>query len=123
MPAIPDFVGFIISIALMASTIVISSGLILRTRPLPYAHALLIATVANGLGKMFVSMLHWPGVISYSLPTLSFLVLSWLLFKPSPIKLLTYWLFGFVLYLLTHVFISSLFGWTFMFPFWRPRLF
>ena len=55
MLAILDFVAFIISIALMASTIVISSGLILRTRPLPYAHALLIATVANGLGKVLLA--------------------------------------------------------------------
>jgi len=43
-------------------------------------------------------------------------------FKPSPFGLLVYWLFGFALYLAIHLIITSLFGWSFMFPFWAPRL-
>jgi hypothetical protein len=115
-------VGILISILLMATTIVVSAGLVLRIRPLPYWQALLIATVANLLGKLFVSVLHWPGVVSYSLPTIVQLYLSYVFFKPSVSKLLLYWISGFALYLVIHLVITSLFGWTFMFPFWAPRL-
>jgi hypothetical protein len=115
-------VGILISILLMAATIVVSAGLVLRIRPLPYWQALLIATVANLLGKLFVSVLHWPGVVSYSLPTIVQLYLSYVFFKPSVSKLLLYWISGFALYLVIHLVITSLFGWTFMFPFWAPRL-
>ena len=115
-------VGILISILLMATTIVVSAGLVLRIRPLPYWQALLIATVANLLGKLFVSVLHWPGVVSYSLPTVVQLYLSYVFFKPSVSKLLLYWISGFALYLVIHLVITSLFGWTFMFPFWAPRL-
>jgi hypothetical protein len=115
-------VGILISILLMAATIVVSAGLVLRIRPLPYWQALLIATVANLLGKLFVSVLHWPGVVSYSLPTIVQLYLSYVFFKPSVSKLLLYWISGFALYLVIHLAITSLFGWTFMFPFWAPRL-
>jgi hypothetical protein len=82
----------------------------------------LIAAVANLLGKLFVSVLHWPGVVSYSLPTVVQLYLSYVFFKPSVSKLLLYWISGFALYLVIHLLITSLFGWTFMFPFWAPRL-
>lgn len=68
----PDPIAMFISIIFMAATIVVSAGLVLRIRPLPYVPALLIATVANLLGKLFVSVLHWPGAISYSLPTVAF---------------------------------------------------
>jgi hypothetical protein len=115
-------VGILISILLMATTIVVSAGLVLRIRPLPYWQALLIAAVANLLGKLFVSVLHWPGVVSYSLPTVVQLYLSYVFFKPSVSKLLLYWISGFALYLVIHLVITSLFGWTFMFPFWAPRL-
>jgi hypothetical protein len=115
-------VGILISILLMAATIVVSAGLVLRIRPLPYWQALLIAAVANLLGKLFVSVLHWPGVVSYSLPTVVQLYLSYVFFKPSVSKLLLYWISGFALYLVIHLLITSLFGWTFMFPFWAPRL-
>ena len=115
-------VGILISILLMATTIVVSAGLVLRIRPLPYWQALLIAAVANLLGKLFVSVLHWPGVVSYSLPTIVQLYLSYVFFKPSVSKLLLYWISGFALYLVIHLVITSLFGWTFMFPFWAPRL-
>ena len=115
-------VGILISILLMATTIVVSAGLVLRIRPLPYWQALLIAAVANLLGKLFVSVLHWPGVVSYSLPTIVQLYLSYVFFKPSVSKLLLYWISGFALYLVIHLLITSLFGWTFMFPFWAPRL-
>ncbi len=115
-------VGILISILLMATTIVVSAGLVLRIRPLPYWQALLIAAVANLLGKLFVSVLHWPGVVSYSLPTVVQLYLSYVFFKPSVSKLLLYWISGFALYLVIHLLITSLFGWTFMFPFWAPRL-
>lgn len=120
--AIPDPVGILVSILLMAVTIVASAGLVLRIRPLPYGPALLIAVVANLLGKLLVSVLHWPGAVSYSLPTLAFLVLSYVLFRPTLPKLLLYWAAGFALYLVIHLCIAMLFGWTFMFPFWAPRL-
>jgi hypothetical protein len=119
---LPDPIAILISIVLMAATIVVSAGLVLRVRPLPYARALLIAAVANLLGKLLVSVLHWPGAVSYSLPTLAFLALSYVFFKPSVAKLLLYWITGFALYLLIHLLITALFGWTFMFPFWAPRL-
>ncbi len=57
---LPDSVAIIVSIVFMASTIVVSAALVLRTRPLPY--------------------------------------------------------------LAIHLVITSLFGWSFMFPFWAPRL-
>lgn len=118
----PDFIAIAVSIVFMAVTIIVSAGVILRIRPLPYAQALLIATVANLTGKLLVSVLHWPALISYSLPTAAFLILSAVFFKPSPVKLISYWLFGFALYLAIHLLITSFFGWTFMFPFWTPRL-
>jgi len=120
--ALPNFIGIIISILLMASTIVASAALVLRVRPLPYAQALLIATVSNVLGKFFVSVLHWPGAVSYSLPTVSYFILSIVFFKPTVPKLIVYWLVGFALYLAIHVVITLLFGWSFMFPFWVPTL-
>ena len=118
----PDQLAIIVSIVFMAVTIVVSAGLILEIRPLPYARAVFIASFANVLGKILVSLLQWPSVISYSLPTLSFLTFSWIFFKPGPAKLLVYWLFGFALYLVIHITISSVLGWTFMFPFWRPKV-
>lgn len=120
---LPDPVALLVSILLMAVTIVASAGLVLRVRPLPYARALVIAVVGNLLGKLFVSVLHWPGAVSYSLPTIAFLALSYAFFKPSATRLLLYWVLGFAFYLVIHVLISSAFGWTFMFPFWTPRLF
>jgi hypothetical protein len=121
--ALPDPIAIVVSILLMASTIVASAGLVLRVRPLPYGPALLIAAVSNLLGKAFVSVLHWPGAISYSVPTAACLILSLVFFKPSLPKLLFYWLAGFAFYLVIHLLITSLFGWTFMFPFWAPRPF
>ena len=114
-------VGIVISILLMAATVIVSAGLVLRIRPLPYWQALIIAAVANLLGKLFVSVLHWPGVVSYSLPTIVQLYLSYVFFKPSMLKLLLYWIAGFAMYLVLHLTITNLFGWTFMFPFWAPR--
>jgi hypothetical protein len=119
---LPDPVAILASILFMAVTIVVSAGLVLRVRPLPYVPALLIAAVANLLGKLLVSVLHWPGAISYSLPTIAFLALSHVFFKPSVPKLLLYWIAGFALYLVIHLLITTLFDWTFMFPFWTPRL-
>jgi hypothetical protein len=37
-------------------------------------------------------------------------------------KLIAYWLVGFAAYLVIQL-ISSAFGWTFMFPFWKVKLF
>ena len=118
---LPDPIAIVVSILLMAVTIVVSAGLVLRIRPLPHGRAPLIAAVANLLGKLFVSVLHWPGAISYSLPTIAFLGLSHVLFNPSHARLLLYWIVGFALYLVIHLLITTLFGWTFMFPFWAPR--
>lgn len=121
-PPIPDALALVMSIVLMASTIIASAGLVLHRRPLPFARALLIATVSNLLGKLLVSGLHWPGAASYAIPTIAFLGLSAWFFRPGPGKLVAYWSFGFMLYLLIHLVIASLFGWTFMFPFWAPRV-
>ncbi len=116
---IPDPLAQTLSILFMAMTIVLSSRWVLRRSPPPYVAALVIAAVANGLGKWLVSLLHAPALIAYSVPTLAFLIGSWWYFRPSPLQLLRYWLFGFFLYLVIHVAISALFGWSFMFPFWR----
>ena len=80
---LPFLVAISVSILLMAATIVVSAGVVLRIRPLPYWQALMIAAVANLLGKLFVSVLHWPGVVLYSLPTIAQLYLSYVFFKPS----------------------------------------
>jgi hypothetical protein len=61
--------------------------------------------------------------LSYSLPTLVFLLLSYILFKPKFDKLSLYWLTGFAAYMAIHILISTLFGWTFMFPVWAVKLF
>jgi hypothetical protein len=117
---IPPAVGQIISIVLMASTIV-SSAMIVLKRKISFSLigiALLIATVSNLLGKLFVSMLHLPGWISYTVPTIAFVILSHYFFRPSFRKLIVYWLVGFAFYLIVHVLISFFFDWTFMFPFW-----
>jgi hypothetical protein len=45
------------------------------------------------------------------------------LFKPKFDKLSLYWLTGFAAYMAIHILISTLFGWTFMFPFWAVKLF
>jgi hypothetical protein len=50
-----------------------------------------------------VSILHWPAALSYSLPTLAFIALSYFLFKPKLGKLAIYWLVGFAAYLVIHV--------------------
>lgn len=118
---IPDAVGLALSIVFMASTIVASAMVVLRVQAPPLWQALLIAAVSNLMGKVLVSYLHWPAHVSYSAPTVAFLILSWWFFKPSPYKLLVYWLVGFAMYLAIHIAISLLLGWTFMFPFWDPR--
>ena len=101
---LPFPVAISISILLMAGTIVTSAGLVLRIRPLPYWQALLIAAVANLLGKLFVSVLHWPGAVSYSLPTITQLYLFVISFSdPSVPKLMLYWIAGFALYLVIHL--------------------
>jgi len=91
---LPAPVAIVASIIFMAITIIVPAGLVLRVRPLPYAAALLIAAVANLIGKLFVSVLHWPRAISYSLPTIAFLGLSYLFFKPTVPRLLLYWIIG-----------------------------
>jgi hypothetical protein len=112
----------LISIVLMAVTILIGAAVVLRPKQPPVGQALIIATVSNLLGWLFVSVLHWPGAVSYTLPTVAFFILSHLFFRPSIPRFLGYWLVGFAAYLVIHMLISSLFGWTFMFPFWKLRL-
>jgi len=116
-------IGIIISIILMAITILIGNFAVLKVKPQPIIQALIIASVSNLLGKLFVSVFHLPGAISYSVPTLAYFLLSYTFFKPSPKKLFLYWIVGFAAYLVFHVLLSSLLDWTFMFPFWRVRLF
>lgn len=115
---VPDWAGLIISILLMALTILFGNWVVLRYKPTPYRQALLIATTSNILGKLFVSFLHFPAWVSYSIPTLAFFLLSYYFFKPSLKQMILYWLAGFVSYLAIHILISIFFGWTFMFPFW-----
>ena len=83
-------VGIIISIILMAITILIGNLAVLKIKPQPIIQALIIATVSNLLGKLFVSVLQLPGSISYSVPTLAFFFLSCYFFKPTPKKLFLY---------------------------------
>jgi hypothetical protein len=113
----------VISIVLMAVTILVGWRVVLGTKPLPVGKSLIIATVANLLGKLFVSVWHLPPAVSYSLPTLAYFILSYLFFKPTIPRLIAYWLVGFAAYLVIHVLISSAFGWTFMFPFWKVKIF
>ena len=113
----------VISICLMSVTILVGWRVVLGTKPLPVVQSLIIAAVANLLGKLFVSAWHLPPALGYSLPTLSFFILSHLFFKPTFPKLIAYWLVGFAAYLIIHILISSALGWTFMFPFWKPKLF
>jgi hypothetical protein len=120
--AVSDPVGILISIFLMAAVVVASAGIVLHVRPLPYWKAILIAAVSVLLGKLFVSILHWPSILSYTIPTIACQVLSYVFFKPTILKFLLYWAFGFALYLAIHLTITALFGWTFMFPFWVPKL-
>lgn len=117
---LPNVVAILVSIFLMAATVAVSARMVLRVRPWPYAQALVIAAVSNVLGKVAVSILHWPAAVSYTVPTLAYFGLSIAFFKPSPRRLVPYWVTGFAMYLLIHVVISRILGWTFMFPFWVP---
>lgn len=112
-----------LSIVMMALTILFAERIALHLKRLPIWQALVIAATSNLLGKLFVSVLHWPAALSYSVPTLVFLLLSYVFFKPKIGKLIIYWLVGFAAYMVIHIMISTLFGWTFMFPFWKVRLF
>lgn len=111
-----------LSIVLMALTILFAERIVLHLKRLPIWQALVIAAISNLLGKLFVSVLHWPAALSYSLPTLSFLLLSYIFFKPEIGKLIIYWLVGFAAYMIIHIVISTFFGWAFMFPFWEVKL-
>jgi hypothetical protein len=114
--------GLLISIVLGAVTILVGNYFVLKIKPPPVAKAIAITAVDNLLGKLFY-VFHLPGIATYSLPTLAFLILSYYFFKPTIPKLLLYWLVGFAAYIIIHILISSLFGWTFMFPFWKVKLF
>jgi hypothetical protein len=113
---------FLISIALGSITLLVGWRVVLGTKPLPIAAAIFITAIDHSLGKLLFSLFHLPATESYSLPTALFLILSYFIFKPTLAKLLLYWLVGFAAYLVIHVLISWLFGWTFMFPFWRPLI-
>lgn len=71
--------------------------------------------------KLFVSVLHLSPVLSYSFPTIAYFLFSWYFFRPTAKKMFFYWIVGFAAYLLIHILITLLFGWTFMFPFWDIR--
>jgi len=116
-----QIVQLAISTVIMALIVIAAATLVLNVRPVPIWQALLIAVVANVLGKLFVSCLHWPSAASYGLPTTMAHVLSFVFFRPTIPMFLAYWLFGFALYLIIHTGLSVAFGWTFMFPFWDPR--
>jgi hypothetical protein len=73
----------VISIVLMAVTIRIDAGVVLRPKTPPVGRALLIATVSNLLGWLLVSVLRWPGAASYALPTVAFFILSYASFRPT----------------------------------------
>ncbi|MGO9641074.1 MAG: hypothetical protein ACLP1Y_07215 [Candidatus Acidiferrales bacterium] len=114
---------FLVSIALGSVAVLFAWRVVLGTKPLPFGAAVLISAVDSSLGKLCASVFHLPAAVTYSLPTAVFLILSYYFFKPTIAKLLLYWLVGFAVYLAIHVFISSAFGWTFMFPFWKPHIF
>jgi small-conductance mechanosensitive channel len=113
--------GLLVAIVLGSLTILVGWRAVLGRKPLPIAKALFIATICTLLGKLFVSFWHLPSIISYSVPTAMFLVLSYFFFKPTPLKFILYWIVGFASYLVVHIAISVMFGWTFMFPFWNVR--
>ncbi len=117
------FISPIIAIVLMSVTILIGNAVVLKIKPYPIVKALIISAVSVILGKIFVSYLNTPPFISYSIPTLAFLILSYYYFKPTFLKLFLYWIVGFAAYLIIHILGSSLFNWTDMFPFWRVNLF
>jgi len=117
-----QIIQFCISTLLMAITIIIPAKLILKIKGIPIGRALIIALVGNGLGKIFVSFAHLPNVLSYSIPTLIFLILSFLFFRPRLLRLVIYWLFGFAIYLAIHGCLSLFLHWDFMFPFWKVRI-
>jgi hypothetical protein len=60
----------------MALTIFIPAKLVLKVNGWPVTQALIMAFTSNALGKLFVSVMHLPQAISYSLPTLAFFALS-----------------------------------------------
>lgn len=117
------FIAPLIAIILMAVTVLIGVQVVLKIKPLPVWQALVIAAVSVLLGKWFVSGLHLPSILSYSIPTLAYFILSYLFFKPTLLKLFLYWVVGFAAYLIIHILASSLFNWPDMFPFWPVKLF
>jgi len=106
----------------MAVTILVGVKLVLKIKPLPVGKAIIMATVSVLLGKWFVAGLHLPALLSYALPTAAFFILSYVFFKPTPIKFILYWLVGFAAYLIIHIIASTLFNWPYMFPFWPVRI-
>ncbi|MFN8670423.1 MAG: hypothetical protein U0164_24815, partial [Gemmatimonadaceae bacterium] len=96
---IPPALGIVVSIVLMASTIVFAARVVLTRSSQPWPQALLIAAVSNTMGKYLVSEARMTPAVSYGVPTLAFFVLSFYFFRPSVGEMLRYWLVGFAAYL------------------------
>jgi hypothetical protein len=69
----------VISICLMSVTVLVGWRVVLGTKPLPVVQSLTIATVANLMGKLFVSIWHLPPALGYSLGivAMAIVVLTW----------------------------------------------
>jgi hypothetical protein len=119
---INPLVGLPISIVLGLVPFLVGNEVVPKIKPPPVGKAFIIVTVDHLLGKLFY-VFRLPAILTYSLPTSAFLILSYYFFKPTIPKLLLYWLVGFATYIVIHISVSSLFDWTFMFPFWKVRLF
>jgi hypothetical protein len=109
--------GILISVVCVAATIVWGAKVVLKLQRAPWGRALVIAATANVLGKVLVSVLHRPAVISYAVPTLAFLLLSHPFFRPTFSMLIGDWLARSAAYLGIHAALAVRLGWTFMFPF------
>ena len=92
---------------------------ILQVRPVPYVWAFGIAAAAHLLAKA-ADVAGLPLTFLLLLMGLVQLVLSYIAFKPTVLRLLAYWVAGFVIYMAVHVALSTLFDWNFLFGVWIP---
>ena len=93
---------------------------ILQVRPTPYVRVLLIAAAAHLLAKAADELMGLSLDVVALIPGLVLLVLSYLVFKPTVLRLLAFWIAGFAGYLVIHVLLVALFDLGFLFAVWAP---
>jgi len=106
-------------ILVSAAITAVCARYIVRVTPAPYVQALVIAASAHLLAKA-ADVLELPLIVVLLLPGIVQLVLSYLLFRPTVARLLSYWVAGFVIYMAVHLFLSVLFDLNFLFGVWIP---